>query len=70
MVCKGKIGGFIFLCSNCGALDCENCAQALTQTENACWVCSEAIDKSKSVKLFDKEGDIDFFHWKKNSKMW
>ncbi len=49
LVCKGKVEGFSYICSNCKALYCEKCAHALANSENACWVCNEAIDKSKPI---------------------
>ncbi|MFX1454938.1 MAG: hypothetical protein ACFFDB_06140 [Promethearchaeota archaeon] len=51
LVCKGTLGGFTFICTECGALYCENCTHALENLENACWVCNEPIDKTKPVKL-------------------
>ena len=48
----------MYMCSNCSALYCGNCAQALTDLKNACWVCNKAIDKSKSVKV-EKEDDFE-----------
>jgi hypothetical protein len=54
LICRSKIQGFSFLC-DCRALYCEKCARALIESENACWVCSTAIDSSKPVKCFTKE---------------
>ena len=52
LVCKGKLSGYdIFVCRNCDAFYCENCARALENLENACWVCNEPIDKSKPIRL-------------------
>ncbi|UCC20156.1 MAG: hypothetical protein JSV62_02410 [Promethearchaeota archaeon] len=64
LVCKGKVEGFnIFLCPNCEALYHEDCARALTEMENSCWVCIDPIDESKPTKPFKKvEGK------KKNNK--
>ncbi|MFX1307766.1 MAG: hypothetical protein ACFFDG_13220, partial [Promethearchaeota archaeon] len=46
-------GGFnTYICTGCDALYCENCARALSNAENACWVCNEPIDKSKPSKPF------------------
>lgn len=53
LVCKGNVGGFNnYICTACDALYCENCARALSNAENACWVCNEPIDKSKPSKPF------------------
>jgi hypothetical protein len=55
LVCKGKLGGYgVFLCYDCKALYCENCAKAIEDLENACWACNSPIAKSKPVKLPDK----------------
>jgi len=35
-----------------------NCAQALTDLENVCWVCDSSIDDSKPTKVFPKSEDI------------
>jgi hypothetical protein len=62
LVCKGKVGGYNFLCTECGAFYCEKCAHALTNLENVCWVCDMPFDKSKPSKPFEKaeeEKDIE-----------
>lgn len=60
LVCKGKLAGFnlAFICKNCDALYCENCARTLSDLENACWVCETPFDNSKPVKLFKKTEEI------------
>ena len=56
MICKGKVSGFnIFLCPNCETIYHEECARALGDAENACWVCNKPIDKSKPSKPFKIE---------------
>ena len=55
LVCKGKVSGFNYICSNCDALYCEKCARALAQLENACWVCDSPFDKSKPVVPYKRE---------------
>ncbi|MFX0105844.1 MAG: DC1 domain-containing protein [Candidatus Hodarchaeota archaeon] len=54
LVCKGKLSGFnlAYICSNCDTLYCENCARALSDLENTCWVCYAPIDDSKPIKPF------------------
>jgi hypothetical protein len=52
LICKGKIGGFNFICSDCEVLYCLKCSEMLANTENACWVCNAPIDKSKPVKPY------------------
>ncbi len=54
LICKGEISGFMYTC-NCDALYCESCARALTDLENACWVCSAPIDISKPSKPYKEE---------------
>jgi len=53
-ICKGDILGFMYACI-CGALYCEKCARALTEIENACWVCNSPIDISKPIKPYKEE---------------
>lgn len=56
MICKGKVSGFnIFLCPNCETIYHEECARALSNAENACWVCNGPIDNSKPSKPFKIE---------------
>ena len=54
IVCKGEISGFMFSCT-CNAIYCENCARALTDLENICWVCNTPLDMSKPIKPYIKE---------------
>lgn len=59
LVCKGKAIGFnIYVCPQCNALYCQNCARELTELENACWVCDSPFDESKPSKLFQKEEEL------------
>ena len=60
LVCKGKAVKFTYICEKCDALYCVNCAKALTDLENQCWVCNEPIDESKPVKLLKEEEKTDF----------
>ncbi len=57
LVCKGKISRINYICPECDALYCIKCSEALSNLENACWVCNEPFDESKPVKLFKKEED-------------
>ena len=69
LVCKGKVSGFeTFLCLECETFYCHKCVRALIEMENMCWACSAPIDKSKSVKPFKKEGEIDIKISKKPKK--
>jgi hypothetical protein len=66
LVCKGKLLRLLFMCPECDALYCVKCSNALSEAENACWVCESPIDESKPVnlpesyeeKIKDKEKDI------------
>lgn len=51
IVCKGEVLGFTYICK-CDSIYCENCARALSDLENVCWVCNTPIDRSKPVKSF------------------
>jgi len=59
LVCKGKVGGFSFICNECGTFYCQNCASSLIKLENACWVCNSPFDKSKPSKPQIEEEDED-----------
>lgn len=54
LVCKGEILGYTYICQ-CDAVYCQNCAQALTDLENVCWVCNAPIDTSKPTKPYKEE---------------
>lgn len=54
LVCKNRLGGYMFMCYDCGSYYCEKCANALTDAENACWACEAQFDKSKPVKPYEK----------------
>ncbi|NHJ22610.1 MAG: hypothetical protein EAX91_16810 [Candidatus Lokiarchaeota archaeon] len=50
LVCKGKATGITFICTECEAIYCVNCSQAISNLENRCWVCNAPIDPTKPVK--------------------
>jgi len=54
LVCRGEVFGFSYICK-CGANYCESCARAVSNLENVCWACEEAIDYSKPVKPYKKD---------------
>jgi len=54
LVCRGDVFGFSYICK-CGANYCESCARAVSNLENVCWACEEAIDYSKPVKPYKDE---------------
>ncbi len=58
LVCKGDVGGFMFMCPECNVTYCQNCARALTDLENICWSCNIPIDPSKAIKPYDKDKGI------------
>ncbi len=59
LVCKGKVGGIMFMCKECGAFYCSKCSKALSNLENECWACNSPIDESKPSKLFEQEKEED-----------
>jgi hypothetical protein len=71
LVCRGDLLGFshTFFCPNCKALYCESCALALSNLENACWSCDNAIDASKTKKsLKEKPKEIEIEETKHKKK--
>ncbi len=54
LICRGAVLRFTYICE-CGAIYCENCARALTNLENVCWVCDTPIDYLKPVKPYKEE---------------
>lgn len=59
LVCKGKISGHNYICSECETFYCDKCYNALTNLENACWACDTQLDKSKPVQIIQREEDIE-----------
>ena len=57
LVCRGEVLRFTYICE-CGAIYCDNCARALTNLENICWVCDVPIDYSKPVKQIEEEPEV------------
>ncbi|MFW9827957.1 MAG: hypothetical protein ACFFEY_10210 [Candidatus Thorarchaeota archaeon] len=51
LVCKSKVSRLNYICPKCNALYCVKCSDALTNLENACWVCDTPFDESKPVKI-------------------
>lgn len=58
LVCKKKISRIMYTCPECDALYCIKCSDALTDMENACWVCETPFDESKPVKITEREEKI------------
>ncbi|MFX1574383.1 MAG: hypothetical protein ACFFB0_16710, partial [Promethearchaeota archaeon] len=54
LVCRGEVLGYMYICK-CDTIYCENCARALTNLENACWVCNAPLDLSKPIKPYEEE---------------
>jgi len=60
LVCKGKALNFIYVCSGCEALYCENCVRTLENLENSCWICNKPFNESKPSKPFKiKDKNLD-----------
>ncbi|MFX1567731.1 MAG: hypothetical protein ACFFCV_05105 [Promethearchaeota archaeon] len=62
LVCKGKLGGLIYMCPDCNSFYCKKCSDAIATLENACWVCDATFDESKPTKLpkdKNKESEIE-----------
>jgi len=56
LVCRGEVLRYSYICE-CGAIYCDNCARALTDLENLCWVCDNPIDYLKPVKSYKEEAE-------------
>ena len=56
LVCRGEVLKFSYICE-CGAIYCDNCARALSNLENVCWVCNVKIDPLKSIKPYTEESE-------------
>ena len=57
LVCKSKISGLNFICSDCGTFYCTKCSNALSDLENVCWACNTPIDSSKPYTPFETEDE-------------
>ncbi|MFX1567627.1 MAG: hypothetical protein ACFFCV_04575 [Promethearchaeota archaeon] len=55
LVCKNKITRSNYICPDCNAFYCFNCKVALSNLENACWVCNTPFDESKPSKPYKLE---------------
>jgi len=44
IVHRGKIVGNIYVCPNCQAIYCQNCAKSLKQKGESCWSCGNEIE--------------------------
>ena len=58
LVCRGEVLRYTYICE-CGAIYCENCARAITDLENVCWVCDVPIDYLKPVKPYKEEEKVE-----------
>jgi len=50
LICKGSALKYTYICNDCEALYCHNCAEAISNLENQCWVCNAPIDENKPIK--------------------
>ncbi|MFX1479736.1 MAG: hypothetical protein ACFFCI_16560 [Promethearchaeota archaeon] len=48
LVCKSKVSRLNYICPKCNAIYCIKCSEALTNLENACWICDTPFDESRS----------------------
>jgi len=48
LVCKSRVSRLNYVCPDCEVLYCVRCSNALSNLENACWVCETPFDKVKS----------------------
>ena len=55
LVCKNEISRNNYICPDCKTFYCSKCSEALSNLENACWVCNTPFDESKPVKLQEKK---------------
>ncbi len=55
IVCKGKVSKLLYMCPECNTFYCVKCSNALTNTENVCWVCNAPIDESKPSQPYKNE---------------
>lgn len=66
LVCKNKISRVNYICPGCDTHYCVNCSDALSDTENACWVCGTPFDESKPVKKdYIKKLEVKFERYNK-----
>lgn len=54
LVCKKKFIRDIYICPDCSAFYCKDCSSALSNMENACWVCNTPFDLLKPIKLLEQ----------------
>jgi len=57
LVCKSKLLRLTYICPDCEAIYCITCVKALSDLENACWVCKSPFDPSKPVRLIEFEDE-------------
>lgn len=58
IVCKSKISRFNYVCPECDVLYCLRCSKALSNLENACWVCETPFDEVKPQLTQGEKDDI------------
>ncbi len=57
LVCKSKISGLNYICSDCGTFYCTKCSTALSDLENVYWACNNPIDISKPSTPFETKDE-------------
>ena len=58
IVHRGPIGGYNYICTECGTYYCIKCLDAIIDIENSCWSCKKPLDPSKVIKSVDDKDDI------------
>lgn len=58
VVCKSKITRYNYACPECEVLYCLRCSKALSNLENACWVCESPFDEEKPQLTQGEKDDI------------
>jgi len=55
LVCKTQVSRVMYSCPECSALYCIKCSDALSNLENACWVCNTSFNDTKPSRPYEKE---------------
>lgn len=55
LVCKTQVSRVMYSCPECTALYCIKCSNALSNVENACWVCNTPFNELKPSSPYEKE---------------
>lgn len=58
IVHRGPIGGYNYICPECGTYYCIKCLDAIIDIENSCWSCKKPLDPSKAIKSNGDKDDL------------